>query len=79
LSYEQPETTWSRVAFNPNFFIDISSEIGTKIDALKLYSSQIRKQPHPRSAENIMRIAESRGQQVGVKAAEAFECHRLVL
>jgi len=79
LSYEQPEVAWSRVTFSPNFFVDISSEIKTKIDALKLYSSQIRTEPHPRSAENLMRMAESRGQQVGVKAAEAFECHRLVL
>src|SRR3972149_3017454 len=66
LSYEQPEVAWSRVTFSPNFFVDISSEIKTKIDALKLYSSQIRAEPHPRSAENLMRIAESRGQQVGV-------------
>ncbi|MBM3898204.1 MAG: PIG-L family deacetylase [Thaumarchaeota archaeon] len=79
LSYEQPEISWSRAVFNPNFFVDIGSEIRTKIEALKLYSSQIRKEPHPRSAENIVRIAESRGRQVGVKAAEAFECHRLVL
>jgi len=79
LSYEQPEIAWSRVTFSPNLFIDISSEIKTKIDALKLYSSQIRQEPHPRSAENLTCIAELRGRQVGVKAAEAFECHRLVL
>lgn len=79
LSYEQPEIAWSRVAFSPNFFVDISSELKMKIDALKLYLSQIREEPHPRNAENLTRIAELRGRQVGVRAAEAFECHRLVL
>ena len=79
LSYEQPEIAWSRVTFSPNFFIDISLEIRAKIDAMKLYSSQIRKEPHSRSAENLIRIAELRGRQVGVRAAEAFECHRFIL
>ena len=79
LSYEQPETAWTRVEFHPNFFVDISEELKTKIDALKLYSSQVREEPHPRSAENLIRMAELRGREVGMKAAEAFECHRFVI
>jgi len=78
LSYEQPETSWTRKRFHPNFFIDISKELKTKQKALSLYSSQVRSKNHPRTTNTIERIAELRGNEIGVKYAEAYECHRFI-
>jgi len=59
--------------FNPNMFIDISSELSTKIRAIKSYKNEIRKFPHPRSSEAIEVFAKKWGSLYGFKAAEAFE------
>lgn len=78
LSYEQPETNWTEKRFEPNFYVDITAHIETKVRALSTYSSQVRDGSHPRSLENVRRMAELRGAEVGVGAAEAFECKRLI-
>ena len=78
LSYEQPEINWTRKRFHPNFFIDISKELKTKQKALSLYSSQVRSKNHPRTPNTIERMAELRGNEIGVKYAEAYECHRFI-
>jgi len=79
LSYEQPETNWTRKRFHPNFFIDITKNLKTKQKALSLYSSQIRSKNHPRTPSIIEKIAELRGSEIGVKYAEAYECHRFIV
>ena len=79
LSYEQPETNWTRKRFHPNFYVDISKELKKKIKALSLYSSQVRSKNHPRTPRVIENIAELRGTEIGVKYAEAYECHRLII
>lgn len=58
--------------FSPNVFIDISQYLDTKRQALEAYNLEIRPEPHTRSITNIMRLAEFRGNTVGLKAAEAF-------
>lgn len=63
-------------SFNPNFFIDITSVHKKKIDALKKYKTEILKKPHTRSLKNIKQQNSLRGNQIGVKYAEAFEIVR---
>jgi LmbE family N-acetylglucosaminyl deacetylase len=76
--YEQPEVFWSHEAFKPNLYIDISEHLDNKIEALSFYESQVRKSPHPRSLENIRRIAQLRGSEICVNAAEAYMALRMV-
>jgi len=82
-SFEIPSSTeWSfqkiNGVFSPNFFVDISSSVQKKIEAIKAYESEMREFPHPRSLEGIALLAEKRGMEVGVESAEAFELIRRV-
>ncbi|MDA7733960.1 PIG-L family deacetylase [Candidatus Pelagibacter sp.] len=61
------------INFNPNKFYDISGFIEKKLEAIKIYKSEIRQYPHPRSLEGIKTLSKFRGQCVGVNYAEAFE------
>jgi N-acetylglucosamine malate deacetylase 1 len=77
LAFEVPSSTeWqppgSNVAFEPNWFEDVSDTIDRKIEALKFYQSEIREWPHARSLENVGHLARWRGGSVGCQAAEAF-------
>jgi|TARA_B100000401_G_C52764042_1_gene699756 LmbE family N-acetylglucosaminyl deacetylase len=63
--------------FEPNLFVNIEKEIKYKIKALKRYKSEIRKYPHPRSAEGIKILGSYRGIQSHNKFAEAFKIIRL--
>ena len=69
-------TEWNfnlkKKSFNPNYFIDITKSIKTKIKAAKAYKQEISPWPHPRSINGIKNLAKYRGQSVGVKFAEAF-------
>jgi LmbE family N-acetylglucosaminyl deacetylase len=58
--------------FSPNIYEDISKEIKKKIEAMKVYKSEIKKFPHPRSLEMIKVLAKKRGSEVGFRFAEAF-------
>ena len=62
--------------FSPNHFVDIEKEIYTKISALKCYKSEMLKYPNSRSIKGIENLAKFRGNQVGMKFAEAFEIFR---
>lgn len=64
--------------FQPNWFVDITSYLAEKLDLLKLYSNEIKKDPHPRSLEGIRDRAFQWGRFCGVQAAEAFVLHRHV-
>jgi len=79
LMYEQPCYSWSSARLEPNFYVDITQQLESKIHALELHESQIRTGLHVRTADNLRRVAEVRGREVGVEAAEAFICHRFVL
>lgn len=82
-SFEAPSSTeWSfqkiNGSFLPNVFEDITSTIGKKIEAIKIYESEMRKFPHPRSEEGIKILAKIRGMSVGIKFIEAFELIRRI-
>ncbi len=84
-AYEVPSSTeWSfnqfHPNFQPNFFNDISGTLDKKIEAMKMYRSELRKFPHPRSVEILRATAMKWGSMAGLKAVEAFQlifkiCH----
>ena len=59
-------------SFGPNTFIDISSCIRKKIEIMKVYKSELKKHPFPRSEKNIRALATYRGSTSGCKFAESF-------
>ena len=83
LFFEIPSSTeWQVVegkTFSPNWYNDVSTFMGLKLEALKAYQSEMRKWPHPRSLAAIEHLARWRGATVGVEAAEAFKLGRLLI
>ena len=59
-------------SFIPNTFIDISSYIDKKIEIMKIFESEIRDHPFPRSEKNIKALATYRGATSNCKYAESF-------
>lgn len=83
LAYEVASSTeWAfdRFAprFEPNVFFDIAATLDRKLEAMRVYESESRAFPHPRSPEALRAQAARRGSQVGVAAAEAFALVREV-
>jgi LmbE family N-acetylglucosaminyl deacetylase len=78
LFYETLSSTeWSyKEKFRPNLYIDITNTIKYKIRSLKLYKSEIRNFPHPRSAMGVEVLAKKRGSEIGMKYAESFMIYR---
>lgn len=77
LFFEVPSSTEWRPAssaepFVPNWFVDISTTLAKKLQALEVYESELRLFPHPRSLKAVSALATWRGATVGVEAAEAF-------
>ena len=75
--FEVPSSTeWrppgSGAQFSPNWFVDISATLTTKLNALSVYGDELRDFPHPRSLRGVEALARWRGATVGVAAAEAF-------
>lgn len=66
------------LSFMPNVYEDISDYIGVKAEALRLYSNEMRQEPHARSIENILSKSKVRGSEVGLEYAEAFVLNRLI-
>ena len=58
--------------FNPNVYIDINKFIKKKLSLLKLYKTEMRAWPHPRSIHGVLNLAKNRGSQIGTKFSEAF-------
>ena len=72
-------TEWSfSYKFKPNYFINIKNELDEKIKAMQMYKNEIRKYPHPRSAESIKNSAYKWGAASGCYSAEAFEIIRKI-
>lgn len=63
------ETEWGDSLFIPNLYIDISDTLEYKLKAMSCYKSEMK---HPRSLEGITILAQKRGIESGLKAAEAF-------
>lgn len=59
--------------FIPNYFVDISTHLNTKLKALNAYKEEMRETPHSRSIDHLIALTKHRGNCVGVKAAEAFD------
>ena len=81
LSCDNPAISWSleREKFHPNFYVDITDHLETKLKAVSCYRSQVRPRLHHASLENIEWLARVRGREVSVEAAEAFMVHRLLV
>lgn len=60
-------------AFFPNHYEDISKYLKLKINSLKIYKSEVKKFPFPRSLKTVKALATLRGSEIGTKAAESFE------
>ena len=58
--------------FIPTSYNEIDGFIEKKIDAMKVFKSQIAEYPNARSIESIRALAIYRGTMVGFRAAEAF-------
>lgn len=83
LFFETPSSTeWqpggSGSAFQPNWFVDIGETLSRKLDALRLYESEMRPWPHSRSYPAVEHLARWRGATIGTEAAEAFVLGRRV-
>jgi LmbE family N-acetylglucosaminyl deacetylase len=64
--------------FLPHYFVDITQQLRTKLDALEAYAEEMRASPHSRSMAHVEVLAHHRGYSVGVEAAEAFEVYRII-
>lgn len=77
LFFEIPSSTeWqvpgSGIAFEPNWFEDISTSLERKLQALDAYDMEMRDWPHPRSLRGVESLARWRGASVGYEASESF-------
>jgi len=81
LAYDNPTLFWNTEyeKFHPNFYVDISRYIDTKLKAISLHKSQLRDSLHHCSVENLNNLIRLRGREISVEAAEAFMCYRFVL
>jgi LmbE family N-acetylglucosaminyl deacetylase len=82
-AFEIPSSTeWAfqsiEPLFRPNVFVEISNLIEIKIAAMSCYDTEVRKFPHPRSADSLRAIGARWGSVAGLQAAEAFELIRSV-
>ena len=59
-------------AFIPNVYEDITDFLDGKLDAMRMFKSQVHDFPDLRSIETIEALAKFRGATANVKAAEAF-------
>jgi len=72
-------TEWNYpLSFSPDTYFDISDTIDLKIKAMKEYTSELCKYPHPRSLEGINLNAQYHGMRVGKKYVEAFKSVRVI-
>lgn len=60
-------------SFMPNYFVDITKkQIDTKVRIMKIFKSEMKKHPFPRSQEHIRALAVHRGAMAGCYYAESF-------
>jgi len=73
----QSETHWNyssgiEPGFIPNTWVDITETLAIKLEAMNRYQSQLRAFPDARSLEALEALAQWRGSQASMKAAEGF-------
>jgi len=59
-------------SFVPNVFVDISEYMDRKIEAMKIYESEMGDHPFPRSERNLRALATYRGATSRCNYAESF-------
>lgn len=64
--------------FRPNYYVDITKYIDKKVEALKIYDTEIGELPFPRSSSAVRSLAVIRGCTAGVKYAEAFNAIKII-
>ena len=84
LAYETlSETDWKapRVgpSFEPTTHVQVGPYLERKLEAMRIFDSQVKDFPHPRSLESLRALARMRGASVGFEAAEAFMMVREVV
>lgn len=74
------ETHWSapgiEPAFEPDWYVDIEPTLPAKLDAMRVYASQLADAIPARSIEAIEALARFRGSVAAMAAAEAFQIVR---
>ncbi|HZT59154.1 MAG TPA: PIG-L deacetylase family protein [Pyrinomonadaceae bacterium] len=56
-----------------NFYSDITATLELKLRAMRVYETEVRDYPHPRSIEALRHAAMRNGAAVGLGAAEVFQ------
>lgn len=81
IEYEFPYSEWSDVERpSPNFFISLDTKaMNAKLDALKLYKSQLKVPNGPLSTYGVETLTRMRGLHCGHEYAEAYVCRRSVV
>jgi LmbE family N-acetylglucosaminyl deacetylase len=80
MTYESAKLSWSATPLpRHTASCDISAHLETKLEAMRLYASQLRPSPHVRSLESVRALAEMRGKEIGVGYAEAFGVLRTLI
>lgn len=80
LEYEEPYVWSIGSPEKPNFYIELTEkDAKNKEKAMSLHATQHRKDPFPRSGENLIRWLEIRGKEIGSFYAEAYKCHRMAV
>ncbi|MHA1564725.1 MAG: PIG-L deacetylase family protein [Alphaproteobacteria bacterium] len=62
--------------FSPTSYLDIGDQLERKCAALACYTGELRDWPHPRSLQAVRVLAQKRGGEAGLAAAEAFRLIR---
>lgn len=64
--------------FVPNMYIDITDYLQGKINAMRIYETELGEHPFPRSIKNIEALATVRGAGAGTVYAEAFRIVKII-
>lgn len=79
LSFEiLSSTEYNLKPFEPNYYNNVDGFLHLKYDYMNFYSAEMREYPHPRSMKGVFIKAQSRGLEVGMEQAEAFEIVRII-
>lgn len=76
---DSPQLAWNTRTFKPNLYVDITNFLHLKLEAFSKHESQQRPSPHNGGLDTLRLLAEMRGREISVQAAEAYECLRLVM
>lgn len=65
--------------FVPNVFMDVSKQFEKKLQIMRVFASELRQHPFPRSERNLRALATLRGATAGCEYAESFVLLREVV